>query len=750
MGRDGVSTRNFPVVLLFLAVFAACSDEVREDRLPEPTVLPIPIIDVSHSRSNASGDPGIGETHSVFDLIDNRHLAHRTIESGLWIDAGSPGFGRYIHGNRPWAWSLNESVDERPVAVARRRDPTLYFPLDSAQAEQLAVIQLWVWYESGRGVISANLDGERLSDAVPTAGWQEITFEVPSGFVSAGEHTLVLRLPADATRRGGEPRFALQGVYFGAEPLSETIEPLGESLVLFGGEGVAFYSVLPEQASLRVALGGPVDTPCSIEARVRLASGGEYSFGARLDRRGEAGVVELPLAYAPAGEVVRLDLNLDASCSETILRHVSIRIPGPPPRIPEFEPPTNVVIWLIDTLRADRLRSINPDTRVQSPRFDRFAAEGAVFTQTYVQGNESFASHAALFSGRYPEATGVRSSRDHLGNDSELLAELARRAGLFTGGYSSNGHIRSANGFEQGFQTYVNALRDNYRYLAPGLVGHARRWIDEHGGVPFFLYVGTVDCHVTYRSHEDILPLYDPDPYDGLFQRTVGGDELGQIKSGAIRLTDRDRVRIEAIYDDTVTFSDRHFGLFLDDLESRGILDETLIVITSDHGDEFWEHDSVGHGHSLYDELVHVPLLFRYPPAIPGGTVIDNGAETIDLLPTLAELLGIEASESTQGESLLGLMHGIDGAYPRPSITQMYGHTHAMRLHDWKVIWRRDGERRLYNLIEDPTEQQDVGEANPYALRFLSDAMGLYMSYREEWSKRQWGVASNLRPSFSP
>jgi len=114
----------------------------------------------------------------------------------------------------------------------------------------------------------------------------------------------------------------------------------------------------------------------------------------------------------------------------------------------------------------------------------------------------------------------VLSSRDHLSDDEVLLAELARSAGLFTGGYSSNGHIRASNGFEQGFQTYVNTLRDNYRYRAPDMLEHAVRWVDEHGEVPFYLYIGTVDSHVTYRSHEDILPLYDPEPYEARFAAT--------------------------------------------------------------------------------------------------------------------------------------------------------------------------------------------------------------------------------------
>lgn len=721
------------------------TSQLEEPAMPEPEPVPEP-------------PPA---SYAVYDLVANRHLAHRQVGGGLLIDAGQPGFARYAHANRPRAWHLNREQDETPVAHPSRGESALYVPLTEAQAESATVVQFRFWYETGRYPLSVSIGAEELGEFDPAEGWQTATFAIAPGLLTAGENQLDLTWPSDGVARRSSARSGLAQVFLGPSALDFDVSPpsewpsLGpsgfeEGLFLDPLEGIAYYTVLPENPRLLIELQAQEDfreEACEIEVSVDGEDGEAWISAIPIS---DNEPINWPLLDAPVTDVVRLQLTVGQACPTLRWRSAAIHTEGEQPVVPEYAPPRNVMIYMIDTLRADRIRAINPDTRVIQPAFERLAAEGAVFTRAYVQGNESFASHAALFSGRYPSATGVLSSRDHLGRDSELIAELARRADLYTGGYSSNGHIRSSNGFEQGFQSYVNTLRDNYRYKAPGMLTHARRWIGEHLDSPFFFYLGTVDCHVTYRSHEDILPLYDPEPYSGRFQANVGGDELGQIKSGAIRVNARDKVRIEAIYDDTVTFTDRHVGELLDYMEEQGVLDDTLLIITADHGDEFWEHGSVGHGHNVYDELVHVPLIVRYPAAIPGGTIIHNGVDTVDILPTVAAMLGIEVHEDAQGQSLLPLVHGLGGDYPTPAFSQQYGRTHTMNLGRWKVIWRNSGERRLYDLQNDPTEQTDVADAHPYALRFLSDSMGLFMPYRSVWSKPDWGVASNLSAGFHP
>lgn len=706
-----------------------------------------------------SAPPRIEPSRVVFDLLNNRHLAHRLFQGGLWIDAGAPGFPRYAHGNRDRDWYLNELVEAIPVAVPRERSPSLTIPLTQEQADSATNIDVVWWYESGDDPIELTVNGESLeAQSGEEGGWLNHSFIVELGLFSSGENVITMDLPSDAMPRRQSWRAGLASVFVGpARSELELIQPtlwppagpLENGLALSNSEGLAYYVMLPETAHLAVSVSSSPDSQCQLQATIRQSDGTDLFYQVATPTSDELVETEVMLEEAPVGQVVRLELTSNPECTNLTIHRAYIGIAEVQPTVPDFEPPTNVVLWLIDTLRADRITAINPETRVLGPNYDRFAADGVVFTSAYVQGAASFASHASLFAGRYPETIDVLSSSDHLDDDEELLAEVALRAGLTTGGYSSNGHIRSSNGFEQGFSFFVNCLRDNYRYLADGLVSHATRWVDEHLDDPFYLYIGTVDPHVTYRSHEDILPLYDPDPYDGLFRRYVSGTELGQIKSGSLQIDDRDRIRIEAIYDDEVTFSDRHFGVFLDYLEEQGILDETLIILTSDHGDEFWEHGSCGHGHSVHDELVHVPIMMRYPPAIPPGTVIEQGVDGVDLLATLADFLGVEPSAENQGESLLPIIHNVVGPYPRPAFAQLYGRTHAMRLSEWKTIWRRDGVRELYHLAQDPTEQEDVASDYPYELRFITDAMGLFMAYRDEWSKSRWGVASNLSEGFA-
>ena len=354
-------------------------------------------------------------------------------------------------------------------------------------------------------------------------------------------------------------------------------------------------------------------------------------------------------------------------------------------------------------------------------------------------------SHAAIFTGQFPRRNGVYTGERKLKKSHTLISEVMQAAGMRTGGYTSNGYIDVRNGYLQGWHSYVNALVQHKPYNAPGLLKQARGWVEDQGDKPYFLYVGTVDPHVSYRAHADILPIYDPAPYSGRYKKVIAGVELDKIKGKrAAGVSKRDRVRIEALYDNEVDFSDRHLGKFLAFLEERGQLDETMVIITSDHGDEFWEHGDIGHGHSLYEELVHVPLIVRYPPMFPAGLRVEEGVDTLDIFPTAVDAKGAEIPDDVQGESLLPLVQGVGRGYPRPSVAERHARTYAMRLAHYKIHVGRRGKRRLFDLSNDPTEQKDVLAERPLAARWLADAAGLFVGYEKTWDKRTWGVASNL------
>ncbi len=210
---------------------------------------------------------------------------------------------------------------------------------------------------------------------------------------------------------------------------------------------------------------------------------------------------------------------------------------------------------------------------------------------------------------------------------------------------------------------------------------------------------------------------------------------------------DRDKVRIKNLYKNEITFNDQAFGTIRAAFEEMGIWDETMVVVTADHGDEFWEHGGVGHGHNVHQELVHVPLLMYYKPLIKAGTVIDAGVDVLDVYPTLVDIAGKERPENLQGRSLLPLLLDQHGGYPQPAIATRYLGHYAMQMQQYKLYLKK-GDYAVYERDSDPMEMENAKGSHPLASRWLLDSMAWFRDSRKQWDKQSWGVANNLSESF--
>jgi arylsulfatase A-like enzyme len=201
---------------------------------------------------------------------------------------------------------------------------------------------------------------------------------------------------------------------------------------------------------------------------------------------------------------------------------------------------------------------------------------------------------------------------------------------------------------------------------------------------------------------------------------------------------------LRAIYDSAVSYHDQQLGRLVAKLKSWGIWDQTMLIVTADHGEELFEDMRCGHGGSLRDSLVRVPLLVRDPSRFPGGTIIDEGAEGVDLLPTMLDALGAPPIEAAQGASLVPLAQGVNRGWPRPSYASMYEYAHAMRLGRWKIRVGNTGVPIVEDLVEDPNEAKDYAKIRPIERRMLTDNLGLFLALRKQWKKSAWGVVSNI------
>ncbi|MCB9553756.1 MAG: sulfatase [Myxococcales bacterium] len=484
---------------------------------------------------------------------------------------------------------------------------------------------------------------------------------------------------------------------------------------------------------------------------VGSAAGGTVEVSTQLDggkpsRLGGGGALSLPLDPV-AGKAVRVMLRGKGGA----VKLTGGKLDGGVAKKPAIAKPKYVVVWLIDTLRADKLPfyrvpNANGRPKVETPNLAALAKEALVFEPYWVQGNESKASHASLFTSTYPVVHRVYTQEANLPDKLTTIAEVFKKAGYKTGGYCSNGYVSDRWNFDQGFAKgdFRNFIREGGANNAKAIVKAAKGFIDANKGKPFYLYLGTSDPHVTYRAHKEFIGKYDTGgEYTGRYKKALSGEELGKIKGQKNPPGERDRKRIEALYENEIAFNDKHFGEVIAHLKAAGIYDETLIIVTSDHGDEFWEHGSAGHGHSLHQELVNVPMMIRFPGVL-GGKRAEFGMDGVDLLPLLADIVGQPRPDDAQGLDVLPLI-GAEGAiYPRATIASMGTGSYALQVGPAKVIMRSERSITAYDTKADPAEKSDVFGDKVVLSMAAMDPLSLFLSRAAKWDKAKWGAPNNL------
>ena len=269
-------------------------------------------------------------------------------------------------------------------------------------------------------------------------------------------------------------------------------------------------------------------------------------------------------------------------------------------------------------------------------------------------------------------------------------------------------------------------MRERRRTDAEFVAADALRWLDgQPEEQPFFLYVHTIDPHVPYRPPDEFLAMYDSEPYRGPVSFRRDATLLENIKVGNIQLSGRDRHRLEALYDGEISYHDVHFQAILEGLERRGHAEDTIVIVTSDHGEEFWDHGSVGHGHSVYEELLHVPLFVRIPGVTDGMTDLAGSVGLVDVMPTILEALTLESPESLSGESFLGRLLGQDERVPPKTVSGFMEAWRTLVEDDVKLIQHRLRSPQIFDLRDDPQEETNIAEDNPIIVRHLRAQLGL-------------------------
>ena len=371
--------------------------------------------------------------------------------------------------------------------------------------------------------------------------------------------------------------------------------------------------------------------------------------------------------------------------------------------------PPNVLVFLVDTTRADHLSAYGYE-RATSPSVERLAAGGVLFERAFAPSSWTRASTASLLTGLDPVHHGARSRDQRVAPEATLLAEHLAGAGYQCAAIVTNPHVTALWGFDRGCATFedVGASTESWQDADANVVlEHVVRRLDELAADPrpFFLYVHTIDPHG---------PNTPPAPYDRLFTSDPRpAPDPGELLPGT-PTTELDNLR--ALYDAEIRFADQAFGRLLDELERRGLFEDTLIVFTSDHGEEHLEHGRGGHGQQLFQELVRVPLVIKFPRGRWAGRRPSARASLLDVVPTILAALALEAAGPFDGVDLSAAIE----AAPSPSAWDPASAWEERPLFLDLDLVRHDGElHRAQGVVRG--RYKYIQEEEPQARRFLFD-----------------------------
>jgi len=698
------------------------------------------------SRGGSKPDPFAGlETHS--DLTALRHLAEVN-DGGWYVDFGTPAQSKYTVGDWRSGW-VGKGVDGDTTYAHVGMRGRVYFEADRP-APLVARIRLRA---HGTQALTPYLNNKQLKSIHlgKGDGFVDYDIDLPEENVQAGENYLLVTFGGTVPIDGQDVSVAVDSIWIRKQSESSKTAraPAYDSLVAIVRLGdeerqaialsrkstLRYHVLVPANGSLGFGVGveGEGDAPFSIavtadgQPTTQVLTG--MASGAWTDHK-----VDLSRF---AGETVRVDLSAEGQGTGRLAwNSPRILVPAVPER--NLEPAKNVVVVVIDTLRADKLRPFNPQTRVKTPAIDQFASDGAVFELAQAPENWTKPSVASILTGLHPQTHQQKTGDAALPSSAELLSEHLQGEGFATGGFIANGYVSDRFGFDQGWDDYTNYIREEKSTEAKDVFDDAGNWIEAHKDGRFFAYIQTIDPHVPYDPPGKYLQMYDPSEYAGQIRPRMTGDLLEKAKRNPPQVVfdARDKRQLEALHDGEITKHDHFFGAFLERLSALGLANDTLIVVTSDHGEEFDDHGSWGHGHSVYQELLHVPLMFRLPNRVPAGTKVGEAVSTLDISATVTDLLGVPAMAHNEGHALVGLMLGEAPSRPAVAFSDFQDDRRVITTGRWKLILRGNLTSTMFDLVADPLEKNQLdASAFPIGRRYSRMLLGQFLgaSDRGDW-----------------
>lgn len=382
----------------------------------------------------------------------------------------------------------------------------------------------------------------------------------------------------------------------------------------------------------------------------------------------------------------------------------------------------NVILISIDTLRADHLGCYGYKKNT-SPNIDEFAAENILFENCFVHEPSTAPSHMSMFTGLYPASHGVNRART-LSKSITTLAEVLKNEGYYTFGFVRQcGQLLPKCGFDRGFDEYIEK---DHSYIAGLLNKIIIKNLKKNKSGKFFAFIHYYDVH----SDWDKLPYDSPAPYNKMFYPDYKGDFTGgdrelvaskylsKVNQHHFTLKKDDLKYITSLYDGGIAYTDKCLGDLFAALKELGIYESSLIIVTSDHGEEFQEHDFMLHSNPFYhEELIRVPLIVKLPTNNAKPKVVTRLVENIDIMPSILAEVGVKNVPEMQGDNFMRLIHDAEVKWKEFvfGYSAKHGPRAFVRNKKWKLLTsnlQQQEQFKMFDLSSDPQEKLDI-KGNP-------------------------------------
>lgn len=411
----------------------------------------------------------------------------------------------------------------------------------------------------------------------------------------------------------------------------------------------------------------------------------------------------------------------------------------------------NVVLVVLDTTRASALSAYG-NAKPTTPNFDRLAAEGTLFNRAMATDFWTLPTHASLLTGLYPSDHGATSETNALPKHAETLAERLKREGWSTGAFVSNTWVSAERGFDRGFEVFSESWRGagsvKTQVIDRRTLREASIWIEKQhaSNRPFFAMLNLNGAHMPYAPDTSVRLKFSPESYPPT--RAARAREIvGMWKSlaGELVLDDLDYQIMREYYEAEIHMVDRLVGRLVKRLVDLGIHDETLIIVTADHGENIGEHGRIDHLFSMHETTIHIPLVVRYPARFTAGRVDTDLASQVDVMPTVLDVLGLANGDAdvitrslanpereapafviAENDRPINGIELMERKYPDFDTTTIDHRVRMLRTDRYKLIWRSNAAVELFDLESDPVEAHDVSDQIP-------DIRNELLAQLEEW-----------------